>query len=97
MSIQIGVELNSNYILEKEEKPLKWISGSGLKPSEINSVIKKFFNQTEQIIAKKNIFISPTTKFAETQKDLIIKIKSLDTHEIKELKIILRNSNMKET
>ena len=97
LSIQIGVELNSNYILEKEEKPLKWISGSGLKPSEINSVIKKFFNQTEQIIAKKNIFISPTTKFAETQKDLIIKIKSLDTHEIKELKIILRNSNMKET
>lgn len=95
LSVQIGAELNPNFAIEKEEKPLKWISGSGTRPDEIDFVIKKFLNRTEQIIAKNNFFIAPTTKFAETNKDLIIKIKSLDTHETKELKVSLRNTNVK--
>lgn len=95
LSIQVEAQLNLNYALEKEEKPLKWISGSGCRPDEVDFVIKKFLNRTEAIIAKKNIFISPTTKFAETQKDLIIKVKSLDTHAVHEIKVSLRNTNVK--
>jgi hypothetical protein len=96
LSTQIQAELNSNYALEKEEKKLKWISGSGAKPEEIDFVLKKFFNRTEQIVAKRNIVLSPNTKFAETEKNLIIKITSLDTHEVKELKVVLTNNNVKE-
>jgi hypothetical protein len=96
LSTQIQAELNSNYALEKEEKKLKWISGSGAKPEEIDFVLKKFFNRTEQIVARRNIVLSPNTKFAEAEKNLIIKITSLDTHEVKELKVVLTNNNVKE-
>lgn len=94
LSIQIQAQLNANFALEKQEKQLKWISGSGAKPSEINFVIKKFLNRNENLIAKKNIFISPTTKFAETRRDLIIKVKSLDTHIVHEVKVVLLNTNI---
>jgi hypothetical protein len=94
LSAQIQVELNANYKLDQEELPLKWISGSGAKPSETNFVIKKFFNRTETIVAKKNIFVSPTTKFSEISKDLLVRVISLDTHETKEFKIRLKNLNM---
>lgn len=94
LSMQIQAELNPNYTLEKIEKPLKWISGSGARPDELNYVYKKFLNRTENIIAKRNIVLQPTTKFAETQKDFIIRLKSLDTHEVKELKVTLKNTNV---
>lgn len=95
LSMQIGAQLNENFIIERQEKPLKWISGSGTSPDEVDFVIKKFLNRTEQIIAKKNIFIAPTTNFVEIEKDLIIKIKSLDTHETQEIRVSLRNTNVK--
>ena len=94
LSMQIQAELNSNYALEKIEKPLKWISGSGARPDEVKFILKKFLNRTENIIAKTNLVLRPNTKFAEVSKDLIIRLISLDTHEVKELKVVLKNTNL---
>lgn len=94
LSIQVQAQLNSNFALEKEEKPLKWISGSGAKLNETDFVYKKFLNRTEQIVAKKNIRISPNTKFNETRRDFLIKVKSLDTHQVKEYKLTIINEKV---
>lgn len=94
LSIQIQAELNANFALEKEEKPLKWISGSGAKLTETDFVYKKFLNRTEQIVAKKNIRITPNTKFNETKRDFLIKVKSLDTHQVKEYKLTIINEKV---
>jgi hypothetical protein len=94
LSTQIQVELNPNFEIEKQEIKQKWISGSGAKPSEINSVYKKLLNRTEQIVAKRNIKITPNTKFAETKKDFLIRFKSLDTGEKFEIPLRLYNEKV---
>ncbi len=94
LSIQVQAQLNPNFALEKEEKPLKWISGSGAKLDETNFVYKKFLNRTEQIIAKKNVRITPNSKFNETKRDFIVKVRSLDTHEVKEYKLTIKNEKV---
>ena len=96
LSIQTQAEFNENFINEKKEKELKFISGSGVKPEETNLILKKFFKPAETIIAKKSITISPTEEFAAISKDLIVRITSLDTHEQKELKIRLENLNIRD-
>jgi len=91
LSVQTQAELNENFNSTKEEKPLKWISGGGLKVSEVNSVIKKFYSNKEKIVAYKSVSIKPSETLSE-DRDYIIKITSLDTHEQKEFKISLKNN-----
>lgn len=94
LSAQIQVELNANFALEKEEKNLVWISGSGARLDEVNYVYKKFLNRTERIIAKHSIKIKPSTTFGDTSKHFLIKITSLGTHQKKEVKVTVTNSNV---
>lgn len=94
LSAQIEVELNANFAAEKEERPLKWISGSGARPDEVNYVYKKFLNRTEQIIAKTTLKIKPSVTFGDTSKTFLIRITSLDTHQKKEVKVTVTNSNI---
>ena len=94
LSLQIQVELNGNIKIEKKEKPLVFISGPGLKPSEIFDTIKSFTRRVENIIARKNISISPAKELDEDEKILLLKIKSLDTHETQELRVVLKNLNI---
>jgi hypothetical protein len=92
LSTQIGVQLNPRILFEKEEKELVWISGGGTMPNEINFVLKKFQEEKGNIIvAKKNIVLTTNTRFADTQQNFIIRIKSLDTHEVQELKINVKS------
>jgi hypothetical protein len=94
LSTQIQVELNANFAVEKEEKPLKWISGSGARLDEINYVYKKFLNRTEQIKAKSSIKIKPSLTFSDASKTFLIRITSLDTHQKKEVRVTVTNSNV---
>jgi hypothetical protein len=91
LSAQIQAQLNPAFNTEKEEKPLKWVSGSGAKLSETNFVYKRFLNRTEQIVAKKNIKITPSVNFSDTEKTFLIRITSLDTHMKNEYRIKLVN------
>jgi len=97
LSAQIQAELNPNFKAEREERKLKWISGSGVQPDETNLVLRKFWTQEKPIIAEKSINISPTKEFSDTIKHLIIKVTSLDTHEQKEFKVDLKNLNTGKT
>lgn len=94
LSTQIQAELNNKYLKEKREKKLKWISGSGVEPSEINTVFRKFFDQDKPVIVKDSITIQPTLDFNETEKNLIVRIRSLDIAEQKEFKVSLRSLNI---
>jgi hypothetical protein len=96
LSIQTQAQLNQNFTFEKKEKLLKWISGGGVRPDEFNTVLKKFLDQQLPVIARKNISLAPTQNFREDSKTLILRVKSLDTHEQKEFKVILKNSNARE-
>lgn len=93
LSTQIEAGLNPQFALEKEERKLRWISGSGAKVSEVDFIFKKFHTFREQIIAKKNITLAVNTKFNDTKKNLIVRITSLDTHQQTELRLILKNVN----
>ncbi len=94
LSTQIQAELNPNFVVEKVEKPLKWISGVGARPDEGAVVFKKFYNTAEQIIARDSVTIGVDKRFTETTQNLLVRIKSLDTHEEKEIKITLNNKNV---
>lgn len=94
LSAQIIARLNPNFKIEGREIPLKWHSGSGVDPKEVNTVLKKFLKNDEQLIAKRNISIGPTTRMNPTSEDLIIRVTSLDTHEVKEFKVKLKNVNV---
>src|SRR3990167_1380673 len=94
LSFQVQVELNGNIKIEKKEKPLVFISGPGLKPTEVFDTIKSFTRKVENIIARKNISLSPAKKLDEDEKILLLKIKSLDTHETQELRVVLKNLNI---
>jgi hypothetical protein len=92
LSTQIGVQLNSRILFEKEEKSLVWISGGGTMPQEIDFILKKFQEERAPVIvAKKNIVLSTNTKFSDTEQSFIIKIKSLDTHETNEIKVVAKS------
>lgn len=92
LSIQIQVQLNSNIETEKKEKDLIFVSGGGVKPEEIDLVLKKFSQRKENLIARKNIVLKPNTRFREENKKFLIKITSLDTHEKIELVLTLQNN-----
>ena len=94
LSAQIQVELNSDIKIEKKEKILRFVSGPGLRLDQTGMVIKKFQKETEQIIARKNIAISPRSDLSEDQTNLLLKIRSLDTHETHEIKLTLLNVNV---
>jgi len=95
LSTQIQAELNPNFIVEKEERPLRWISGSGARPDkDFNQVFKKFFDPEVPIVVEDNIVIGPTTFFNDTQKKFLVRVKSLDIHEVKEFVISLENENV---
>lgn len=91
LSAQIQVQLNPNFVFEREEKPLKWISGGGATVNEIDFVYKKFLARTETIIAKNRIKIKVNTKFKDTTKNFILRVTSLDSHEKKEYKLTINN------
>ena len=94
LSTQIQAELNPNIATEKKEKDLVWISGGGVSLNEVDLVIKKFNEIKEQLIARKNITLKPSTKFRDESKVFLIKIISLDTHEKVELKVTLKNQKL---
>lgn len=91
LSAQIQAELNANFAFEKEEKPLKWISGGGATVQEVDFVYKKFLARNETIIAKNRITIKVNSKFKDANKNFILKVTSLDSHEKKEYKLTLNN------
>jgi hypothetical protein len=91
LSAQIQAELNPNFAFEKEEKPLKWISGGGATVQEIDFVYKKFLARNETIVAKNRIKIKVNSKFKDATKNFIIRVTSLDSHEKKEYKLTLNN------
>jgi hypothetical protein len=91
LSAQIQAELNPNFTFEREERPLKWVSGSGATPSEVDFVYKKFLARKETIIADSKMKVTVNSKFTETTKNFIIKIMSLDTHERKQYKLTINN------
>jgi hypothetical protein len=95
LSTQIQVEFNPNYAIEKAEKPLKWISGSGAKPDESNVVFKSFLEPQDPIVAKESVTFSLKPHFNEENKKLFVRITSLDTHEKKEFNLTLKNVNEK--
>ena len=92
LSNQIGVSLESQIEFTKEEKPLVWVSGPGVSPQEIDLTIKQFQEERGKVlVAKNNITIKVSTHFAESSKSFIVKIKSLDTHEVNEYKVVLKS------
>jgi hypothetical protein len=91
LSMQIGAELNPRYHIERREKPLKFVSGAGLRLNETNKKAKVFQSVSDVYFARNKIKITPALEFGETSKDFIIKITSLDTFEEKEVKITLNN------
>lgn len=94
LSTQIQVEFNPNYRIEKKEKDLKWISGSGAKPSEIDTIFKTFIEPQDPIIATENVSFAVKPQFNEENKKLLVRITSLDTHEQKEFNLTLNNINL---
>lgn len=95
LSTQTQAQLNPNFILEQQERPLKWISGSGARPDQgFDQVFKKFFEPEVPIVATENVVIGPQASFREQQRKLLVRIKSLDIHECKEFVISLRNENV---
>jgi len=96
LSTQIQAEFNPNFAVEKKEKPLKWISGSGAKPSETDTIFKTFIKPQDPIVAKKSVKFSVKPQFNEENKKLFVRITSLDTHEKKEFNLTLKNINLSE-
>lgn len=96
LSAQIQVELNPNFDIEKKEKDLKWISGSGAKLSEVNAVFKTFLEPEDPVVAKENVTLTLKPSYNETDKRLLVRVTSLDTHEQKEFNVILNNVNLDE-
>jgi hypothetical protein len=94
LSTQIQVEFNPNFAIEKKEKDLKWISGSGAKPNETNTIFKTFIEPQDPIIAKESVSFRVKPQFNEEDKKLFVRITSLDTHEKKEFDLTLRNVNL---
>jgi len=94
LSVQIQAGLNPNFAVEKEEINLKWISGGGAKLDEVSFVYKKFLDRDEQLVAKSNIKITPNSHLKDAVKNFIIKVKSLDTHEVKEYVLRLINTKI---
>ncbi len=95
LSTQIEARLNPQFGLEKQERKLRWIGGSGAKLSETKAVFKKFHTLREQIIAKSTLTMKVNKKFNDTVKNIIVRITSLDTHQQTELKVVLKNVNTK--
>ena len=94
LSAQIQAQLNPNFAFEKEEKPLKWISGGGATPQELDFVYKKFLSRNEAIIAKSKAKITVNSKFKDTTKSFIIRVTSLDTHEKRDYKLVINNKKV---
>jgi hypothetical protein len=95
LSIQTQAQLNPNFTFEKQERLLRWISGSGATPDEINAVYKRFFDPEVPIVAQENIVIGPTVSYNKTDRKLLVRVTSLDTHEKKEFTISLQNENVR--
>lgn len=91
LSTQVQAELNPSYQFEKVEKPLVWISGPGARPDEPDTIFAAFYDSTEQLIAYNNIAISPSKVYNDTNSTVILKIRSLDTQETREMRINLNN------
>lgn len=91
MSLQIQAQLNPMYATEKQERLLKWISGEGARPDELESVLKRFYDPFEEIVAHKNLRIAIADGFSDDNASLIVRVKSLDTHETQDIAVALRN------
>lgn len=91
LSTQIQAQLNSKFQFEQTEKPLVWVSGAGARIDELTTIFKKFYPATETIIAQKNIKVSASKTYGGTADFLIMRIKSLDTHEIKDIPVVVKN------
>lgn len=97
LSTQVQAELNARYALEKQEKLLKFVSGPGVQPTEIDLVYKQFLQEKDAVIVAKNsIRLSPNITLGDITKNFILKIRSLDTHELHEIKIAVKNTNIGE-
>ena len=96
LSVQIEAMLNPSFNLEQKERPLKWISGSGIHPKKENDLIlKKFNKRPSPLVSNQDFSLRPTPEFSETKKNLLIKVTSLDTHEQKEFNLDLKNINIR--
>lgn len=92
LSTQLQAELNSDFHCEQKEIPIKFISEPGTVLDLPHLIINgDTINPFEEIVARKNIKISPNISFEEDQKDFILRITSLDTMKSQDLKLILKN------
>lgn len=94
LSAQIEAQLNPRFALERKERPLRWISGSGARLEQTSVVYKRFFENEVPIVVKENIVIGPTEVFRQTSKKYLVRVRSLDIHEKKEFVITLKNENI---
>lgn len=94
LSSQVMAQLNSQFKFEQVEKPLAFISGPGVRPDENETILKAFYPVTEQIICHKNIRIAASRTYAGTNDTLLLRIRSLDTHEVNEVVVKLANKNV---
>jgi len=99
LSSQIQAQLNPSFEAERKEKLLKWISGAGVSPEarENSVILKKFRDAEKPTIAKRNIVIAPTEQYNDVNKNLLIRVTSLDNNEIKEFNINLKNIKNRKT
>jgi hypothetical protein len=91
LSTQIQAQLNPSFRFEQQEKPLVWISGPGARPDEPDTIFAAFYDSSEQLIAYKNVAISPSKQFNDTDATILVKVRSLDTQEKKEFVVKLHN------
>jgi hypothetical protein len=95
LSSQVQAEIDSKIQFRNKEKPFKWISGSGGERYQPKHIFKQFPEERGEImIAKKNLLLKTSTQLRDTTKTFIIKVKSLDTHEKHEIKVVTKNSNI---
>ncbi len=94
LSTQVEARLNSKFRFEKSELPLRWVSGGGARKDEVNTIFKKFYPFPDNIVAQESITISAAKKYAGVVDTLYVNIKSLDTHETKEVPVTVLNSHI---
>ncbi len=93
MSTQIEAQLNPSFATEQQEKLLRWVSGAGARPDEpTGTVFKKFYDSFEQIIAYKNLTLRVSDTYAEDNTSIHVRVKSLDTHETRTIRLTLKNT-----
>ena len=94
LSTQVQAELNPSFQFERVEKDLVWISGPGTRTDETDTIFAAFYDTSEQLIAYKNIAVTPARTYNDTNTTIVLKIRSLDTQEQQDVVVNLKNQSL---